>query len=109
MDISARNLIIVGFCFFLDGLNCEMKGIITGMGLQKYSAWIFFISFWIVSLPLSALLVLAYDKGISFVWGMKLVGSTMCLVGNFFIALCTNWDKLITTIQERLKNTQITS
>ena len=34
IDIAARNFIIAGICFFLDGINCEMKGIMKAMGFQ---------------------------------------------------------------------------
>ena len=83
-----------------------MKGLIIGMGLQKYAAWIFLFAFWVVALPLSTMWVFGFAKGISFVWGMKVLGSGICLFGNIAIVVCTNWDKLIGNILHRLDATR---
>ena len=33
VEISARNFLIAGTSFLVDGINCEMKGLIIGLGL----------------------------------------------------------------------------
>ena len=55
-----------------------------------------------MAIPLSAVCVLELGKGISFVWAMKTLGSGICFLGNACVVFCTNWDKLIQDIQDKL-------
>ena len=55
----------------MNGLNCHLKGVIAGMGKQKQSAYVVFVGNWIVTIPLATMWVFAYEKGIMYVWGMK--------------------------------------
>ena len=100
--ISSGNLVIVGAVFVVDGILCMVKGSLQGMGLQKYSAVFFFFGFWVVALPMSAMFVIGFGKGINHVWTMKLLGTSLVLAGSSSAILCTNWDKLVRAVSERL-------
>ena len=82
------------------------KGILRGMGLQKYSAWIFFFSYWIITLPSAAVLVLVFHYSVYMVWIMVAVGAacSFCLI--YPIVVFTNWEKLLAKIQARLQANQ---
>ena len=81
------------------------KGIVRGMGLQKYAAWILFFAYWIVTLPTSATLVIAFDYGVFTVWKLQIVGAAISFAGVFGIALFADWEKVLASIQERLRIT----
>ena len=36
LEIAVDNFLLVGAVFFVDAVTCEFKGIIAGMGYQKY-------------------------------------------------------------------------
>ena len=76
------------------------------MGKQKYSAYIIFTANWIVSIPLSAMWVFGFSKGIMYVWGMKALGGAVGVIGHAVVILCTNWDKMIAEVLERLRKTK---
>ena len=78
------------------------------MGRQKYSAYIIFVGNWLITIPLSAMWVFAYMKGIKYVWGMKALGTATIVIGHATLLMCTNWDKLIADAQERLQKTKNT-
>ena len=102
IEIAADNLIIVSIIFISDGILCMLKGTLMGMGYQKYSATLFFIGYWLVTIPLSTMLVIGFGKGINYVWGMKLVGSLIILGGSTLVVVRTNWDNLVISVKDRL-------
>ena len=107
IEISARTFVIAGSAFLLDGLVSLLRGIFAAMGLKKYAAWIFLFALWIIAFPLSAMWVLGFNKGISYVWGMKVLGVGVCLIGNVALVARTNVNKLIQEIQERIDATGV--
>ena len=72
------------------------------MGKQKYSAYIILVGNWVVTIPLAAIWVFGFEKGIVYVWGMKTLGSFTALLGHIAVVIRTNWDKMIADSLDRL-------
>ena len=103
IEIAQFAMIISAASFIFDtGANIA-KYIILAMGKQKQAAYIYFGAQWLIVIPISAVWVFYYGKGLEYILGTKLVGSLCCCLGNVLAIICTDWDKLIQTIQDRLK------
>ena len=100
--LTSNNLIIGSVSFVLDGTICSFRGTISAIGLQRYSAIIFFFAFWVFVLPVSAAWVLAFGKGLYYVWGTKVVGSLVVFIGTGLVVLCANYEKILQDSKNRL-------
>ena len=89
---AANAFMFAGASLFMEGMNSQMRGVIKGMGQQSYAILITIASYWLIASPLSALGVLEFGKGISYIWEMNALGSGICLVSNAFTVFFTNWN-----------------
>ena len=88
------------------GLSAVTRAIILGMGKQKYGALVLFLTAWVITLPLSAIWVIALGKGIMEVLLTRLGGSVLNMILLGCVVIFTDWEKLTAEIQARLnKNT----
>ena len=104
-EITAGILYLGGLMQIFDDMIATERGILRGIGLQKYAAIIFFVVYWVMMLPTSAVLVLVYDYGANMVWGMLIVGTGISFFTILTLIVFSDWDKLLISIQARLQET----
>ena len=105
-ELISKVMLAVAAMLAFDSVVAMGKGIIRGMGLQKYSAVIFFVGYWGFSIPASAILVLVYEKGVIEVWIMIAIGAAITFFGVYGVIIFSNWDKIIIRVQNELSGNQ---
>ena len=77
--------IVAGFQIF-DGTQTVSTGALRGLGETRYPMWMNFAGYWILGLPLGALLCFGFHWGLSGLW----LGLTLALI-TIALLLCTRW------------------
>ena len=79
--------IVAGFQIF-DGIQSVSTGALRGLGETRYPMLMNFAGYWIIGLPLGAVLCFALRRGLSGLW----MGLTLALI-LIALLLCTRWLK----------------
>jgi len=94
------------FFSFLDGHQCVLTGILTGVGKQNIAAPLIFVSYWVIALPIGVTLAFGglgfAPRGLRGLWTGMLVG-VACHVLSFSITvLSVRWRKAAREARERV-------
>jgi len=87
-------------------------GIYRGMGIQKVAAVFVFGSYWVLSLPLSIVLLFACDfrsdlhVGVAIIWGSLGLGNVIgCALEVAYLLGCADWKRAVGSSERRIKHT----
>eukprot|EP01084_Bolivina_argentea_P134357 237011_1 len=87
-------------------------GIYRGLGIQKVAAIFVFVSYWVISLPASIILLFRFDfrndlvYGVATIWGSLAFGNILgCVAQIIYLLGCANWEIAVDQSNMRIKNT----
>ena len=87
-------------------------GIYRGLGIQKIAAIFVFVSYWIISLPTSIVLLFYFEYrnytefGVAIIWGALALGNILgCIAEIIYLLFCANWKKAVDKSESRIKHT----
>ena len=87
-------------------------GIYRGLGIQKVAATFVFVSYWIISLPTSIILLFHFDYknyleiGVAIIWGSLAFGNILgCIAEIIYLLFWANWRKAVDKSESRIKHT----
>ena len=87
-------------------------GIYRGLGIQKIAAIFVFVSYWIISLPTSIMLLFYFEYrnyleiGVAILWGSLAFGNILgCIAEIIYLLFCANWKKAVAKSESRIKHT----
>jgi len=72
-----------------------LLGCLRGAGLQKWGALVLFVSFYVVGLPMSALLGLRCDMDLLGIWTGNVIALSLSALGMGLRVCCVNWASVI--------------
>jgi MATE family multidrug resistance protein len=78
----------------VDAMNCVIQGIFRGVGRQNIAAKINFFAFYIVGLPLSALLAFNTSFGVEGLWMGFGVGILISMCTSLVFLSHSSWEKM---------------
>lgn len=84
--------ICVGTFQLFDSMNSVCAGVFRGLGHQSWGATTNFIGFYVIGLPLGALLCFQFDWGLNGLWFAHI--SSSCFVADCWV-LCCRWGTTI--------------
>ncbi|CAN6293831.1 unnamed protein product [Urochloa humidicola] len=97
-----RMLPILAVSFVVDGLNGSLSGVITGCGKQKIGARVNLGAFYLVGIPVGALLAFVFHLNGMGLWLGIVCGSISKLALLLWITLRTNWENEAIKAKERV-------
>ena len=105
-DEAIQNLsttLISGIAIFqiVDAINACVQGVLRGSGCQAIGAKLVFVSYYIIGLPLGAILALFLQFGVAGLWIGVTVGLTIMSIIGLVIICQTDWVSLITASKTR--------
>ncbi|KAJ7000480.1 protein DETOXIFICATION 14-like [Populus alba x Populus x berolinensis] len=93
---------LICLSFIMDSLQAVLSGVARGSGWQKIGAYINIGSFYLVGLPVAAVLgFVAHLRGKG-LWIGILAGSFLQTVLLSIVTACTDWNKQVTKARERV-------
>lgn len=98
IEYSSTLLIIAAFFQIFDGTQAVSLGVLRGLIDVKIPMYLAFISYWIISIPLSYLLGFVFNFGVSGVWVSLSIG---LIFAAMFFVFRINWN--INQIQKGLE------
>jgi len=84
--ISIGNVIV--------SLSSEAYYVLTAQGRPKITTWIYFITSWAISLPLSTLFVVHYKYGLQSVVTSIIIGGSTASLTLLYLVFTSNWAKI---------------
>ncbi|XP_051114959.1 protein DETOXIFICATION 16 isoform X2 [Andrographis paniculata] len=101
VDYVAAMMPILAISNFMDGLQCVLSGIIRGCGWQKIGAFINLGSYYLVGMPMAALLAFVLGIGGKGLW-LGIVSALLVQVVSLFAMISrTNWEHEAQRARER--------
>ena len=61
-------LVLVSFMFFFDGMAGYIQGPIRAMGLQQMASYFAIFCFWVIAIPMAAILGLQLEMVLNGLW-----------------------------------------
>ncbi|KAF0905116.1 hypothetical protein E2562_000914 [Oryza meyeriana var. granulata] len=98
----ARMLPILGISFFIDGLHSSLSGVLTGCGKQKIGAAVNLSVFYLVGIPIAALLAFSLHLNGMGIWLGIVCGSIIKLLVLVFVLCCIDWEKEVIVAKDRV-------
>ncbi|KAF0921069.1 hypothetical protein E2562_038443 [Oryza meyeriana var. granulata] len=98
----ARMLPILGISFFIDGLHSSLSGVLTGCGKQKIGAAVNLGAFYLVGIPMTALLAFSLHLNGMGLWLGIVYGSIIKLLVLVFVSCCIDWEKEAIVAKDRI-------
>lgn len=97
-------LVIITACnFYADGLQGYLSGPIRALGLQDKAGCITLACYWLVGLPLAALLAFKFDFSVTGLLGGFLL-ATLLHALSYLVLICrANWQDIASEAIERIK------
>uniref|UniRef100_M8BTE3 Protein TRANSPARENT TESTA 12 n=1 Tax=Aegilops tauschii TaxID=37682 RepID=M8BTE3_AEGTA len=89
----SRMLPILGISYLIDGLHSSLSGVLTGSGKQNIGAAVNLGAFYLLGIPLAAMLAFVFHLNGMGLWLGIVSGSFTKLVLLTFIAWCIDWEK----------------
>ena len=81
LDICVSIIVLASLYQVLDGLQVSFSGVLKGLKKTIFVTAAIILGYWVIGLPVGALLAYKFDKGLFGFWvGIALAISTMCLV-----------------------------
>ncbi|XP_044429181.1 protein DETOXIFICATION 16 isoform X3 [Triticum aestivum] len=98
----SRMLPILGISYLIDGLHSSLSGVLTGSGKQNIGAAVNLGAFYLLGIPLAAMLAFVFHLLNYGLWLGIVSGSFTKLVLLTFIAWCIDWEKEALKAQDRV-------
>lgn len=95
---------LLAFLVFLDGINSVVSGVLRGSGRQLLGAVCNFWGYFVVGLPLSALLAFKYDMAMEGLWIGVIVGAAVQAAVLLTMLLRWNWPAEVARVQALLRD-----
>ena len=95
VDVVAKvsSLVLIASLFQIsDGLQAAVAGIMRGMGRQTLVAWLNFVGFWLIGIPLGACLTFGLRIGVAGLWWGLFAGLTSVASIGVVALLRTDWQ-----------------
>ncbi|KAF0908976.1 hypothetical protein E2562_030271 [Oryza meyeriana var. granulata] len=89
----ARMLPILGISFFIDGLYSSLSDMLIGCGKQKIGAAVNLGAFYLLGIPITALLAFSLRLNGMGIWLGIVCGSIIKLLVLVFVSCCIDWEK----------------
>ncbi|XP_025821778.1 protein DETOXIFICATION 16-like [Panicum hallii] len=98
----ARMLPVVGISFFMDSIHGTLSGVLTGCGKQKIGAAINLGAFYLVGIPMAAVLAFVFHMNGKGLWLGIVCGSLTKVLLFASIAWFTDWNKEAVKAKDRV-------
>lgn len=96
---------IIGALYQLsDGIACVGNGILRGCGRQKIGAYINFIGYWVIGLPLSYLLCFYFGWNLNGIWLGMAIALVLVSGMELYKIFKFNWSKEVCNAVERFNS-----
>ena len=86
-----------------DFIQTVEAGSVRAIGYQTYGSWVSFISYWIISLPVSYFLAFNFELRLTGIWLGVVFGNMFATVTYLCILLYADWHKLAESIHLRIQ------
>jgi len=106
LEAVADVTLAVGTFQLFDSMNSVCAGVFRGLGKQTYGAMTNFIGFYVIGLPLGALLCFKYDWGLTGLWWGTTMGVGVTSAAAFTLVMRINWFNEIKLAAERMDGEQ---
>ncbi|KAJ1264600.1 hypothetical protein BS78_08G011600 [Paspalum vaginatum] len=94
---------LLAFSILLNSVQPVLSGVAVGAGWQSVVAYVNITSYYLIGIPLGAVLGYVLGFHVKGIWIGMLLGTLVQSIVLVFITLKTDWDKQVATAQERLK------
>ncbi|PWZ36749.1 Protein DETOXIFICATION 21 [Zea mays] len=94
---------LLAFSILLNSVQPVLSGVAVGAGWQSVVAYVNITSYYLIGIPLGAVLGYALGLHVKGIWIGMLLGTLVQTVVLLFITLKTDWEKQVEVAQERLK------
>jgi len=91
-------------CFFMVGdcIQSTTGGVMRGLGLQKMVFALNIVGFWILGVPIGAILTFVADIGVAGLWwGISIGVYSSAMIGLWVLKFRVDWEKAVTKAQDR--------
>ena len=91
-------------CFFMVGdcIQSTTGGVMRGLGLQKIVFALNVVGFWILGVPIGAILTFVADIGVSGLWwGISIGVYSSALIGLWVLKFRVDWEEAVKKAQDR--------
>ena len=107
------NMMFIMVSYAMGCFICQtVGGIYRGLGLQKIAAIFAFVSYWMISWPISMVLIFAVGfrndltLGVGTIWLQLAVGNLLAGAGMILYMICfVDWNKAVINAESRIKHT----
>ncbi|CAI0398584.1 unnamed protein product [Linum tenue] len=89
---------------FLDIIIPVLHGVAVGAGWQVQVAVVNIVCYYVVGLPLTAVLGFGFELGVKGIWSGMVAGYALQMAFLLFVIYRTNWEKEASKSEERMKN-----
>ncbi|KAM3216382.1 protein DETOXIFICATION 40 [Capsicum annuum] len=94
---------LLAFSLILNGIQPVLSGVAVGCGWQTFVAYVNVGCYYVVGVPLGALLGFYFKLGAKGIWSGMLGGTVMQTIILIWITARTDWNKEVESAQSRLK------
>lgn len=91
----------------LNGVQPVLSGVAVGCGWQTFVAYVNVGCYYIVGIPLGAILGFKLDLGVKGIWSGMLGGTTMQTIILLWVTIRTNWEKEVEKAKIRLDKWEV--
>jgi len=93
---------LLAVTLILNGIQPVLSGVAVGCGWQQFVAYVNIGCYYIVGVPLGALLGFVFKLGVKGIWGGMIGGTCMQTAILLWVTLRTDWNKEVEEAQKRL-------
>lgn len=94
---------LLAFSILLNSVQPVLSGVAVGAGWQGVVAYVNVTSYYLIGIPLGAVLGYVVGLHVKGIWIGMLLGTLVQTIVLLFITVKTDWDKQVVAAQERLK------
>ncbi|KAF7074168.1 hypothetical protein CFC21_079078 [Triticum aestivum] len=99
---------LLAFSILLNSVQPVLSGVAIGAGWQSIVAYVNITTYYLIGIPVGAILGYVFGYHVKGVWVGMLLGTLIQTIVLVFITIRTDWDKQVEVTQERLKRWYIT-
>ncbi|RCV42037.1 hypothetical protein SETIT_9G183000v2 [Setaria italica] len=93
---------LLAITIILNGIQPVLSGVAVGCGWQQFVAYVNIGCYYVVGVPLGALLGFVFKLGVKGIWGGMIGGTVMQTAILLWVTLRTDWSKEVEEAQKRL-------
>ncbi|XP_077243613.1 protein DETOXIFICATION 40-like [Tasmannia lanceolata] len=94
---------LLGLTLILNGVQPVLSGVAVGCGWQKFVAYVNVGCYYVIGVPLGALLGFKFNLGAKGIWSGMMMGTVMQTVILLYVTFRTDWNKEVQEAQRRLE------